>query len=506
MRTTIAARLTTTAVARALPSSAHVWLRWPYIITCVRDQVVVYQVLTDAPAPQTGPVLSVSLAKYSSLNNGTGRGANVVHGCDLRDGVLACGIASGLALVMRIDDPIDALETSAPDVTDAAASSNAAASTAVRSAPAISELSGHGKVCAFLRLGAGAKRLYTSSLDKSVRLWSLPDGACLQHVKAGTPVLQIALLPSDDDRTNSSGERVLIGCGDGTVRLWDPACKKANRALSTLRYAHKDYVGELRLTSDACRLLSCSRDGSVQLWQRDAKHGFVPLPDVLPRTGLGGASWRVELTSTGLLGITARGGVQLWRPGASEPLHLGEEAFDVPMAEHSCDSSVLSVAPEALVATKEQAGSATDGGAPEEEKLRVVFVGLRPVGRGAAAHGDIDSTSSGTSQVLELHSATIRIPLEGVGTEPMAAGSAAGATDTAAITSSVGQESGLAGALPAGWDRWRAVAADEGLTIDAMLQQKLVMMESVAASAGRELSEATVRAFMRRSAASSMVK
>ena len=125
----------------------------------------------------------------------------------------------------------------------------------------MTELSGHSRVVGFLRLGDGARRLYSSSLDKSVRLWSLPDGACLQTVKAGTPVLQIALLPADASSDGSDGavtQRVLMGCGDGLVRLWDPSCKKANRALTTLRFAHKEYVGELRLASDATRTQSIS--------------------------------------------------------------------------------------------------------------------------------------------------------------------------------------------------------------------------------------------------------
>jgi len=59
-----------------------------------------------------------------------------------------------------------------------------------------------------------------------------------------------------------------------------------------------------------------------------------------------------------------------------------------------------------------------------------------------------------------------------------------------------------AGAAPAvgyvGWERWRSVASEEGVEIDAMVQQKLGMMETVAASAGRELGEATVRAFLKK--------
>jgi len=46
--------------------------------------------------------------------------------------------------------------------------------------------------------------------------------------------------------------------------------------------------------------------------------------------------------------------------------------------------------------------------------------------------------------------------------------------------------------------RWCQLAAAEGIEADEVLQQRLCMMESVAAKAGRELGEASVRAFIKR--------
>ena len=438
--------ITTTHIAPAT-SSTNAWLRCDHIVTCDRNKLQVYtldgQRALDTTLSQTVPA------------NATGRAANIVHGCDILGSTLALGTSSGLVLIMDME-----------------------ASTTTK------ELAGHTKVVAFMRL-APKQHLFTSSLDKSVRLWELAGGSCLHIVKVGTPVLQLALLPPSDDNT-----KVLMGCGDGTVRLWDPACKKTSRALTTLRFAHKDYVGEIRLTDDASRLLSCSRDGHIQTWRADGKHGFVPAADLLPGRETGDDGWRVDLTSHGLVSITRRGGVHLWRPAANEPLRLLEESFGVPMAESPCDSAAAAELP----------------GGDDTTTLRVAFIGVRatPGGSGgmavelhvarltipAASTEGASDAQAGGSDVGEGHSASAATAGEGGG------GATAGGGGSHGLGGSSG---GTPSSVPTGWTRWCALAAEEGVTMDAALQQRLVMMEHVAANTGRELAEATVRAFLRRS-------
>ncbi len=71
--------------------------------------------------------------------------------------------------------------------------------------------------------------------------------------------------------TCAAAAQLLMGCGDGTVRLWEPGCAKAARATRSLRFCHAQYVGWLRVTSQYA--LSCSRDGELQLW-RQAWHSI----------------------------------------------------------------------------------------------------------------------------------------------------------------------------------------------------------------------------------------
>ena len=49
--------------------------------------------------------------------------------------------------------------------------------------------------------------------------------------------------------------------------------------------------------------------------------------------------------------------------------------------------------------------------------------------------------------------------------------------------------------------RWRKLAAEEGVEADDVLQGRLCAMERVAAATGRELTDVSVRAFIKRCAA-----
>jgi hypothetical protein len=350
-----------------------------------------------------------------------------------------------------------------------------------------------------LRFGEGGRRLFSASFDRTCRLWSLPDGACLQTVKVGTPVLQLELaaVGSDGvDRSSAGGEqqqqqptdqRALIGCGDGTVRVWDPSARKASKALSTLRVAHKEYVGEVRVSCDGATLLTCSRDGGLLLWRRDPRHGFMPYPEGMPSASLADY-WRVDLLPDALVGITERGGVHLWRYGASTAVTLAKESLGSPLSEQPAASLSWATLP---------------GGADAPSEAAVVtFAGAR---RAVAATAD-----NGGSFQLELHAARFSLPLspanaaEGGGRAPTVGAAAAAAATPDGRDQPVDAAAGGArsdDAVPKEWSRWRAVATEEGVHIDTALQQRLCTMERVAANAGRGLEEKTVRAFLRRAAA-----
>ena len=505
------------------PEDANVWLRYPHVVTCAGSRLQVFVVQADGT---TACSHSVSLKEWEPRDKkaSSGRGSNLVHGCDMSDGWLVCGMASGVTLAMD-------LRGGAPE-------------------PSTIKLEGHTNVVACVRLAAGAVRLVTSSFDKSARLWSLPGGETLQVVKTGTPALQLALLPlpaTSAVAAESAPLRVLMGCGDGTVRLWDSSARKASRSLRTLRFAHQLYVGELRLAADGSWLLSCSRDGELQLWTYDGQGGYSPEPDVLPRAVLG-ASWRLEVLADGVLALSARGAVDWWPWGAQDPQSVRSAQPRSAMLETPADTHVTVLEMLKAPPTASAAAGGADGGAAadgsttaavteatehsadhdrstdrstdsaaaplpphtEADRRPRVLVALMGLRRLASAGSATDDTSV---HELEVHA------FEATLGETSAPASAPARRETSASTglAPAGAPAGVGQVAapnclgtpvappeappPAGWARWCELAGEEGVAMDEALRQRLSMMEGVAAKAGRELTEASVRAFLRRHAA-----
>jgi hypothetical protein len=514
---------------------ANVWLRDTYVVTCAGAALEVHLLEQDGGGHDVvRQMLSLSLKAYESRDHEagrakTGRVSNVVHGCDVRSKWLACGTASGLVLAFDLRaEP-----------------------------PPVVKLSGHTSVTGFVRLTAlcDSPRVVSSSFDKSARLWSLPDGACLQVVKVGTPVLQLVVLPAES-AAEADSPRVAMGCGDGTVRVWHSSSRKAGKALITLRFAHKMYVGELRLAPDGSRMLSVSRDGELQLWRADDKVGFVPDPEAMPKRDVS-AYWRLELLKSGLVGISARGSIHFWAWGASDPIELqpegespallespsdthgeepatalvGRDAVSGAEAAAPADAAApapgeapgASSAPEPFTAASGNAPFTAAGGnapftassghapftaassnaplalpaaAPQAPApVRLVFVGMRTTG----ASGATDASSKAKELVVHffrglLEGPTVGMPPTSTPTSTLAKDAPPDLPPNAASAASAETVPGLVARLA----RWCQLAAAEGIEADEVLQQRLCMMESVAAKAGRELGEASVRAFIKR--------
>ena len=529
---------------------ANVWLRDTYVVTCAGAALEVHLLEQDGGGHDVvRQMLSLSLKAYESRDHEagrakTGRVSNVVHGCDVRSKWLACGTASGLVLAFDLRaEP-----------------------------PPVVKLSGHTSVTGFVRLTAlcDSPRVVSSSFDKSARLWSLPDGACLQVVKVGTPVLQLVVLPAES-AAEADSPRVAMGCGDGTVRVWHSSSRKAGKALITLRFAHKMYVGELRLAPDGSRMLSVSRDGELQLWRADDKVGFVPDPEAMPKRDVS-AYWRLELLKSGLVGISARGSIHFWAWGASDPIELQPEGESPALLESPSDThgeepatalegrdavsgeepatalvgrdavsgaeaaapadaaapapgeaAGASSAPEPFTATSGNAPftaaggnapfTASSGHAPftaassnaplalsaavpqAPAPVRLVFVGMRTTG----ASGATDASSKAKELVVHffrglLEGPTVGMPPTSTPTSTLAKDAPPDLPPNAASAASAETIPGLVARLA----RWCQLAAAEGIEADEVLQQRLCMMESVAAKAGRELGEASVRAFIKR--------
>ena len=444
---------TRTFTAPVSGPTPHIWLRWPRVAVCTGESLAVYE-----ESGEEHQLLRLRFtASMASLGGGVpiinGKASNVVQGLDVRRGWLVAGTQGGRVLAIRL--------------ADAPADGSAWAS------PSALELTGHSKVVGFLRLEPSERCFYTSSMDRSVREWALPSGQCLQTVKVGTPVLELALLPRHAGA--DGGAQLLMGCGDGTLRLWEPAVKKASKAITPLRLTHDEYVGAILPAADGGRVLSCSRSGQLLLWRRDeaGRAAYVPDAAALPAGFSEKSAWRIELASTGLLSISPTGGATLF-PWGGEPSRAAlphaacADALSSPLLEAHNHSALL---------------TAPDGSAS------LVLAGIQP-----------PPPQGGPATIVVSRTDSLRLeppPADVQGAQPVPGE----AVSTAGGGSAGGGSAGGGSAAPAPeleLARWEAMAAEEGVAIGESLRAKLAKMTAVAAATGRELTEPTVRAALQR--------
>jgi WD40 repeat protein len=95
----------------------------------------------------------------------------------------------------------------------------------------------------------------TSEGDKTVRLWDVADGRELRHFQGHTQPVQCAVFSPD-------GRQALSGSRDRTLRLWDVA---TGRELKVFR-GHTHVVNTVAFSPDGRRALSGGFDRTLRLW------------------------------------------------------------------------------------------------------------------------------------------------------------------------------------------------------------------------------------------------
>jgi WD40 repeat protein len=119
----------------------------------------------------------------------------------------------------------------------------------------------------------------TSSLDHSLRVWNVESGTQIGEDwrDEGAGLNTIALSPD--------GKRVVIGSGDGAVRLWDIDTAEVIATWT----GHTASVNSLCWNGDRRRVVSCAYDdGTVRVWNVETgetnlgplKFGNVPASEV----------------------------------------------------------------------------------------------------------------------------------------------------------------------------------------------------------------------------------
>src|SRR5262249_32948599 len=99
------------------------------------------------------------------------------------------------------------------------------------------------------------RRLVSTSLDRTVRLWDPASGAALAELRGHTDDVFTAVFHPEGRRIASAGR-------DRVIRLWDATTGEEVARLQ----GHTNYVYSLAFSPDGSTLASGSGDYTVRLW------------------------------------------------------------------------------------------------------------------------------------------------------------------------------------------------------------------------------------------------
>ncbi len=127
-------------------------------------------------------------------------------------------------------------------------------------------LSGHGHGVWSVAFSPDGTRLISGSADRTLRLWEVSTGEALQILKGHEHgVWSVAFSPD--------GQLIASGSADQTVRLWDVSTGECQQTL----VGHSNWVWRVAFSPDGQLIASGSADQTVRLWkvkretQRDSK-------------------------------------------------------------------------------------------------------------------------------------------------------------------------------------------------------------------------------------------
>ena len=104
-------------------------------------------------------------------------------------------------------------------------------------------------------VSADGSRLFSGSDDKTIKVWDVATGACLQTLEGHADWVYSVCVSAD-------GSRLFSGSCDNTIKVWDVA---TGACLQTLE-GHADWVSSVCVSADGSRLFSGSDDKTIKVW------------------------------------------------------------------------------------------------------------------------------------------------------------------------------------------------------------------------------------------------
>jgi WD40 repeat protein len=184
-------------------------------------------------------------------------------------------------------------------------------------------LVGHDSPVASVSITPDGRIAVSGSRDKTVRVWDVKTGRCLQTFDGH-------LYWVDSVSVTADGERVVSGSRDGTVRVWDVERGVCHQMLE----GHTEGVRSVRVTPDGGRAVSGGGDMKVRVWdfKKDKYRCRYLLEGHVDTVN------SVDVTPDGLRAVSASwdGSIAVWNLGNGTRLHVlrPDECDELPMRAH----------------------------------------------------------------------------------------------------------------------------------------------------------------------------
>ncbi|XP_015882394.3 protein JINGUBANG-like [Ziziphus jujuba] len=160
----------------------------------------------------------------------------------------------------------------------------------------------------------GGGLVYSSSWDRSFKVWCGSELRCLESVKAHNDAVN-AIAVSDDGM-------VYTASADGTVRVWERDEKERKHSMVTTLDKHKSTVNALALNGDGTALFSGSCDCSIMVWGRETDGGISSsMVFVEELRGHAGAVLCLTTVDDLLISGSSDRTVRIWRRGKDGEFH-----------------------------------------------------------------------------------------------------------------------------------------------------------------------------------------
>ncbi len=199
----------------------------------------------------------------------------------------------------------------------------------------MTQLIGHTGAITALAISADGQLLASASEDRSVMLWSWPQGIRKAELPHSAEVTAVAFLGNGRD-----GCSLLTGCADGELQLWQvPAAGKPTSL--KLAQLHEGPVRAVAFNADRSRFATGGEDKRIGIWETvTGKHMFW----LVPEEGLSahqGAVTHLRFCPDGQLVSAGRDHtIKVWK------LSGGAAVLARVYAGRTCEVSQLGISPE----------------------------------------------------------------------------------------------------------------------------------------------------------------